>query len=119
MERVFDLDRVYPHSFINETMYFKRSIIKHFLDSFEIDPKSFFELMLSEVNRYNQMSGFSEFELYGNYVTKYFKDQYNYKYLKTHLGGKYELWNEIEVRMFIDHCKPLDYDLVSMHSWIQ
>ena len=96
MEKIFDLERVYPHSFINETMFFKRSIINHFLDSFKIDPKGFFELILNEVNRVNEMSGFSEYEFYGNYVTKYFKDSYNYKYLKTYLGGKYGLWNEDE-----------------------
>jgi len=99
-------------------MFFKRDIINHFLNSFKIDPKGFFELILSEINRVNEMSGFSEYEFYGNYVTKYFKDLYNYKYLKTYLGGKYGLWNENEVRQYIDSFKSSNYDLISMHSWI-
>jgi hypothetical protein len=119
MKKVFNLEKVYPHSFINETMFFKRSIIKHLLDSLRIDPHGFFELILAEVNRANEMSGFSEYELYGNYVTKYFKDSYNYKYLKTQLGGKYGYWNEDEIRQYVDFYKGSDFDLISMHSWIQ
>jgi len=119
MEKIFDLGRIYPHSFINDTMYFKRSIINHFLSLFELDARGFFEIMLSEANRYNQCSGCSEFELYGNYVTKYFKDSYNYRYLKTYLGGKYGYWNEDEIRQYINYFKGQDYDLISMHSWIQ
>jgi hypothetical protein len=119
MERVFDLEKVYPYSFINETMFFKRSIINQFLDSFKIDARGFFELILNEVNRVNEMSGFSEYEFYGNYVTKYFKDCYNYKYLKTQLGGKYGYWAEDEIRQYVNFYKNTDFDLISMHSWIQ
>ena len=118
MEKLFDIERVCPHSFINETMFFKRSIIKHFLDSFKVDARGFFEMIISEVNRVNQMSGFSEYEFYGNYVTKYFKDYYNYKNLKTYLGGKYGQWTENEVRQYVNGFKGSDYDLISMHSWM-
>ena len=119
MEKIFDIGKVYPYSFINETMFFKRRIVNNFLDSFKIDPKGFFELILNEVNQVNEMSGFSEYEFYGNYVTKYFRDSYNYKYLKTQLGGKYGYWSEDEIRQYVDHFKGTDYDLVSIHSWIQ
>jgi hypothetical protein len=119
MKKVFDLDRVYPHSFINETMFFKRSIINHFLDSFKIDPLCFFERILHEVNRVNEMSGFSEYEFYGNWATRYFEDSYNYKHLKTKLGGMNRNWSESEVRNYVNYYKGSDYDLISMHSWIQ
>jgi len=119
MKNLFDLEKVYPHSFINETMFFKRSIIKHLLDSLGVDAKGFFELILNEVNKVNEMSGFSEYELYGNYVTKNFKDSYNYKHLSTRLGGKYGYWSEDEIRQYVNSFKGSDFDLVSMHSWIQ
>ncbi len=119
MKKLFDLDRVNWHSFINETMFFKREIINHFLDSFKIDPHGFFELILNEINQVNEMSGFSEYEFYGNYVTKYFPDSYNYKQLKTYLGGKYGHWTESEVKQYVNFFEGESYDLISMHSWIQ
>jgi hypothetical protein len=119
MSKLLDIEKVYPHSFINETMFFKRKIISHFLESFEIDERGFFEMILREVNQVNEMSGFSEYEFYGNYVTKYFPDAYNYKHIKAKLGGKYGLWYEDEVRLYVDYCNGLDYDLISMHTWIQ
>jgi hypothetical protein len=118
MKNLFNLDKVYPYSFINETMFFKREIINHLLASIGVDRNGFFELVLNEVNRVNQMSGFSEYELYGNYVTKNFVDLYNYKYLKTHPEGKDRVWKEDEVCEYVNSFKETDYDLISMHSWI-
>jgi hypothetical protein len=118
MQNIFNLERIYPYSFINETMFFKRSIIWQLLDSINVDARGFFELILNEVNRVNEMSGFSEYELYGNYVTKYFKNSYNYRYLKTQLGGKGSLWKEDEIQRYVNYYKGTDYDLISMHSWI-
>jgi len=119
MKNLFDLEKVYPYSFINETMYFKRSIIKHLLDSLGVNARGFFEMILEEVNRVGEVSGFSEYELYGNYVTKYFKDAYNYKYLKTRTGGMGRILMIEEIQRAVDSYKGTDYDLFTIHSWIQ
>ena len=118
MKNVFDLDQVYPHSFINEMMFFKREIIKHFLSYMKVNKYGFFELVLNELNKTDQISGFSEYELYGNYVTKYFPNTYSYKYMNTYSNGKNRVWAEDEIQKYITSFKGLDYDVISMHTWI-
>lgn len=118
MKKVFNLDRIYPYSFINEVMLFKRDIIRHMVSSTGFNKYGFFELSFNILSKETQPSGFSEYELYGNYVTKYFKDLYNYKYLKTKRGRKHRIWKVEEIQQFIDSCKDTDYDMVAFHSWI-
>lgn len=118
MKKVFDLDRVYPYSFINEIMFFKRSIIKHLLHSTSLNIYGFFELVLNELNRNNQISGFSEYELYGNYVAKYFPDTYNYKYTKTAEKGKKGLWEDAEIEKMVRTLCVSDVDIIKIHSWL-
>lgn len=118
MKNVFNLDRLYPHSFINEIMFFKRDVIRHFLSFMNVNKYGFFELVLNELNKTDQISGFSEYELYGNYVTRYFPNTYNYKNTFTYSIGKNRMWTEDEIQKYIDSFKGLDYDIISMHSWI-
>lgn len=118
MKEVFNLDKVYPYSFINESMFFKREIINHMSASINVDKYGFFDLSVKQLNKMNHDAGISEYELYGNYVTKHFKDSYNYKYIKSYLGGKYEIWKESDVQKYVDSFKGQDVDIVSMHSWV-
>ncbi len=117
METVFNLDKVYPYSFINEMMFFKREIIKHMISSTGFNIYGFFELVIKVLNEINEESGFSEYELYGNYVTKYFKDSYNYKYLKVKRYSKHRIWEEDEIQKYINSVKESNYDLITYHSW--
>jgi len=71
-----------------------------------------------QLNKMNHDAGISEYELYGNYVTKYFNNSYNYKHIKSYLGGKYEIWKESDVQKYVDSFKDEDVDIVSMHTWI-
>lgn len=118
MKTVFDLDKVYQHSFINEIMFFKRDIIKHLLSYMGVNKYGFFELVLNQLNKADQISGFSEYELYGNYVTKYFPNEYSYKHMRTYPNGKDREWTEYEIQKYIDSFKGLDYDILSIHSWV-
>lgn len=118
MKNLFDLDKVYSYSFINEIMYFKRDVISHMLSSFGVSKDGFFELVINEVNRNNHNSGFSEYELYGNYVTKYLPDSYDYRFVKTRRGGRHRKWKNEELQEYIDSLKTHDYDLITMHTWM-
>jgi len=112
------IGRLYPFSFINEVMYFKRDIINDIFETVGGDDKLFFNKTVEILNKGNRVTGMSEFELYGNYVYKNFKNSYNYKRIKTYLGGKYELWSDEDIIEFKKHFKHKDYDIVSMHSWL-
>lgn len=118
MKKVLNLDRVYPYSFINEVMFFKRKIIKHIVSSTGFNKYGFFELAVKALNETDEICGMCEYELYGNYVTKYFKDSYNYKYLKAKHGAKHRIWKVDEIQKYINSFKGSDYDVISMHSWI-
>ena len=118
MKRILNLDKIHNYSFINEIMYFKRSFIKKMLDVLDVDDIEFFELSVNILNEMNEPAGISEYELYGNFVTKYFPNFYDYKHIKTYLGGKHEQWKDEEVLNYMKMFKDKDYDIVSMHTWI-
>ena len=117
MKEMLDLEKMYHHSFINETMYFKREIIEHMVASTGLTKYGFFTKAVSILNEINETSGLAEYELYGNYVTKYFREAYNYKHIRTHVGGKSVRWTEDEVKEYINFYKDKDYDMVGLHTW--
>lgn len=118
MKMMLDLDKVYNYSFINEIMYFKKEYIQKMLDLLGIDIKGFFDLSVEILNKINHDAGMSEYELYGNFVTKYFPDSYQYKKIKTYLGGKHEKWNDFEIANYMKMFENQDFDIVSMHTWV-
>ena len=118
MKRILDLDREFNYSFINEIMLFKREYIKNMLDRLNVNSKGFFDLSVNILNDIDHDAGMSEYELYGNYVTKYFPDSYSYKHIKTYLGGKNDVWNDEEVSNYMKMFEKSDFDIISMHTWI-
>jgi predicted DNA-binding transcriptional regulator AlpA len=118
MKTLLDLDRAYEHSFINEIMYFRRENIQHMLDILNVNLYEFFDKSVEILNKMNHDAGLSEYELYGNFVTKYFPNSYNYKGLNTHLGGKYSAWSDQEIIDYKNYHKNDNYDIISMHSWM-
>lgn len=118
MKRLLDLDRVYNYSFINEIMYFKREYINIMLNKLNVESNGFFDLSVNILNDINHDAGMSEYELYGNFVTKYFPDSYDYKKIKTHLGGRYDIWSDTDVSNYMKSFEQSDYDIISMHTWL-
>ena len=118
MKRVFDLDRTYPHSFICEVMYMKRAIIQEMLHIYGVDKYGFFDKVVTELNARNYSPAFSEYEFYGNFVTKYFPDAYSYKHVVSCFGAMFRLWTEIEIVDYLTKLKDADYDLITLHSWV-
>lgn len=118
MEKLLKLEKSYNFSFINEIMFFKREYINEILKKLNVDSNGFFNISVDILNEMNQDAGMSEYELYGNFVTKYFPNSYNYNHIKTYLGGKYSIWNDQDVYNYIKSFEKSDFDIVSMHSWI-
>lgn len=117
MKRILNLDKVYNFSFINEIMYFKREYIDFMLHILKMDSNQFFDKSVDILNDMNHDAGLSEYELYGNFVTEYFPESYNYKKINTYLGGKRGVWSDQEVENYKNSHRNSNYDIVSMHSW--
>lgn len=118
LKDVLDLERVYPHSFISEIMLFKRGMISYMLDQLHVDKHGFFDLAVSEINKINDASGFSEYELYGNYVSKHWPDAYQYRPIRVFHQAKKREWTIDEIGLYIHTYSKSTYDLFTMHSWI-
>lgn len=113
MDKIMKLEKNHPHSFISEIMYFKKDIVNDILNKcggFE----SFYEKSISLIGSDCYIS---EFELYGNYVMKYFSELYEIKNIKSNLSGKHRQWFEQEIKNYILEYKNSDYEILSMHSW--
>lgn len=118
MKKVFNLDKCYPHSFINEIMFFKRGMTKYILSTIGVDKYKFFDICVEELNAMNDASGFSEYELYGNFVTKHWPELYQYRYLKTRAFAKHRMWEDEEMMNLINMSRKSNYDIITMHSWM-
>lgn len=118
MKDVVNLDRVYPHSFISEIMYFEKDIIIDMLVRLGIDSYTFFDRCVEHINKANDASGFSEYELYGNYVTKYFPTLYQYEHISVLSRALKREWTDNELKQYIKQNKDKGYDILTMHSWL-
>jgi hypothetical protein len=111
-----DLDRQVDHTFINDFMMFDRSVCH--------------EIIGNDLSNLSPLLGFcnknlsddcllSEFELYGNYVSKHYPDLYAKQNTKTKMFGRHvnQPWNESEIDQYVKYMKDTDYDLFTMHTW--
>jgi hypothetical protein len=118
LKDVLNLDRVYPHSFIAEMMFFKRGVIKYMLNELKMDKQEFFNVAVDKINEIDNGSGFSEYEMYGNYVTKNWPDFYGYKSIEVSHQWKKREWTDNEIRQYIEKYKNTNYNILTMHSWM-
>lgn len=118
MKDLVNLDRVYPHSFISEIMYFKKDIIDEIVSYVGVDDYEFFSKCAAYINEADDPSGFSEYELYGNFTTKHFPDLYQYKHIKVLSKALKREWTDAEIRNYIEQNMNKEYDLLTMHSWV-
>jgi hypothetical protein len=117
-ETLFGFGREYPYSFINEIMLLKRDIIKEFVSSMGMTKYGFFAMIAAELNRTQELSGMSDYDLYGNYVTKYHKDMYAIEYVKFIHLSKPRSWTEDEIKDAIEKHRKSDISMLKMHTWL-
>jgi len=116
-EKLFGFGREYPFSFINEIMLFKRPIIKELVASTGLTNEGFFQLVAAELNRTQENSGMAQYEIYGNYVTKYHPKLYGYEYLTFINKNKHREWTDSEIQKELDKYRDSKYSMIKMHSW--
>lgn len=115
---ICELDRIYPHSFISELMHFKRGVIQFLLSEMNMTKTEFIDRCVQCINKINHPSSFSEYEFYGNYVTKNWKDFYRYVNLNVLSQHKQRLWSDSELRDTVNKYSKSNYDILTMHSWL-
>ena len=118
MKAVLDLDKVYPYSFICEMMFFKRDMIWEMLKHAKRTKKAFVESCVEQILKNGHPSGFSEYETYGNFVTKYYPLVYNYKKINVLHGKKLRYWTHQELLDYVTKYNNNGYDILTMHSYI-
>ncbi len=130
-EETFGFGREYPHSFISEIMMFNKGISRRILAEFFINHElehSFATMTYEEAVELLYLFVCkkacenwipADYELYGNFVEKHFKDRYVKVPLKTNLKGKLQQnWTDEELEEYIIDMKGKDYDTFTAHTWL-
>lgn len=118
MTNLFGIGREFPHSFISEIMLMKRGMVQYMLTSFGLTKLAFLGTCIQAINEMKDASGFSEYELYGNYVTKAWPNAYGYKPLKVISCAKKRVWERDELKQHIETYGKTNADILTMHSWL-
>jgi hypothetical protein len=117
-QKLLGYGREYNYSFINEVMYIKREYVKELVALTHLNQYGFFELFANELNRTQETSGSSDYDLYGNFVAKYHKDDYVYRHVETVVKAKYHMWSASEIEKYITEYKNTKNVMLKMHTWI-
>ena len=116
-KKVLGFGRIYPHSFINEIMYFQRGLIQSMIEPWT--EEGFFITSVDVLNKINhKTSSFSEYETYGNFVSKYYPGLYRFQFIKTASKALRKEWNSEELEQYILSFEDKNVDKLSMHTWI-
>ncbi len=77
-------------SFITEHMLIKKSVMKELLAAIEysnVEGRGWIEKIMLAINKDQYVSGFSEFETYGNYLMKRYPDIFRFRKIKHKRSG--------------------------------
>ena len=87
LKTILGLGKTNPRSFISEHMMINKYIMKEMINNIEMNKSlkgdNFFEKIINSIKPKNIFLGFSEYESYGTYVYKYYRDEYEYRSLRT------------------------------------
>jgi hypothetical protein len=119
-KKILGLERVYPHSFINDMNLLNRHLIDEMLKRNGFTFETFLETSYRIINKKCYCA---EPELYGNYVTKYHPDLYSIRQLSTCYEGKFQAdrvklsWDESSINAYINQKSAEGFDIIAFHSW--
>jgi hypothetical protein len=118
MTRLFGVTQANPYSFINEIMLFKRGYVLEMLEKLHLSVFGFIDKVILDVNESREWSGFSEYELYGHWMSLNHPGAYIHRILRTGSKAKKEIWSDEAVEKFIQDSHNMGLDKISLHSWI-
>lgn len=112
MQKYFDLSKQVDHTFINDFMLFDKNLCAEMIPDREHFMGAVNSMMTEDCL-------LSEFETYGNYITKNHPTAYGLQNTKTNMHGRYisEPWTAEEVEQLITDNRTKDIDLFTIHSW--
>lgn len=111
MKKIFDLERVWPETFIADITFFKKEICREIIPNIQD-----FVRRLNEIISDDCLLG--EPELYGNYIQKNYPGSYNFSDLKMHSLGRYlpDQWSQSDIEYELRNL-PKEFDALALHSW--
>jgi hypothetical protein len=125
---LFGFGREYNHSFISEIMMFDKYIINALLHFYHVEATETAGFNRDESIRHLYDTTCAracdewmpaDYELYGNFVEKFYPNQYTKTKLHTNIRGKLqEDWSYDEMQAYVDEMKDKDYDVFTAHTWL-
>lgn len=123
-EKMLNLPREYPHTFINDTNFMSKSIIKEMLERNSYTQESFIEKSFDVIHGPHGTGCFpAEPEIWGQYAMKYHSDKYEPYQMKTIGIGRpvstieEVAWSDADIEQQIEEMKTKDVDMFMLHSW--
>lgn len=119
-EKLFNLPRIYPHTFICDMNFFNKNVWKMFLDYYNYTPYTLWD-KTCEISNENCRP--AEPEIYGQYVWKQYSGMYIIKQLNFFTEGRLNNncetlpWSDLDYQNFINRGKQSGMDLTAAHSW--
>lgn len=121
-ERMLGLPRVYPHTFINDTNFFSKQIMREMLAGSGYTVESFIEKSFSVIGP-DCYPG--EPEIFGQYVHKYHPEKYSFREAKTKrrareiskISWTHQAYTDDEIQKEIEGTQSEDIDFIMLHSW--
>jgi len=116
--RLFGFEREYNHSFISEFIMYDKKIINDMLSKFNCNSvNDFLEIVY---NNTNSNCYLADYEFYGNFLYKYYKEKIEFRNLSWDFTGKfltgnYPNWSDNEINDLIQ--KNAGKDVISFHTW--
>jgi hypothetical protein len=115
--KILNLDKSHPHSFISEFMMYDKKKINHMLNESNCENTlDFLELIYNNVH-----SGCypADYELYGNFCFKYYPNEFLSKPVDYNFYGRESFespfWNDDEINNLININQ--DKPTISFHTW--
>ncbi len=120
IQRLLNINKCIPDSFIAETMIFKTNIVKEIISKIESNSKlkgnTFYEKILYAIQfSQNPCKGYSEFETYGTYVITNYPDLYTFRQSKGFRNGA-KYYGLRPSKKDLSRAS-LKYDIISFERW--
>ncbi|MEN8964862.1 MAG: DUF6492 family protein [Polaribacter sp.] len=115
IEKILDLKKQVSFSFIAEHLVFNKKLVITILNKISKKETWWLDILDNITSENLSKSGFSEYELYGNYVSKFHKNEIEFRHLnKTRKGIKY-LGEKPSIRGLKLFSSAFDY--MSFERW--
>lgn len=117
IRRLWNLEKLSDKSFISEHMFIKSDIMKEMIYNMQKgnDGKQEWFYHIIDALEPEEQNGFSEFESYGTYVTRYYPNLYKERTLNTWRNAGIVFGRNIKDRDI--ELLTLDFDIISLETW--